>query len=293
MTDTHSTPAAGDRAPGALLAHTLRGDIPIEFSTSGAVSDGDRHAMVDVFDKLLAPVDEPVRHIRVRMEHADDRNKVRGTTIRAVLDLRGGSIRSSVSEATTHDAVMALDAKLRAQLRHRIERQQSLSQRGNAVDGSWRHGTIPAERPGYFPRAAEDREIIRHKSVAPGLCSIEEALFDLTMMDYDFYLYVDETTGRAALVFRSDATAPSAAGVPDDAAFHVRFVGGPVEGHVAPQGVALEAQPAPELSQVEARERLDAGHEPFVFFLDTAVQRGHVLYRRYDGHYGLLVPQDE
>jgi hypothetical protein len=27
------------------------------------------------------------------------------------------------------------------------------------------------------------------------------------------------------------------------------------------------------------------------FFLDTTTNRGAVLYRRYDGHYGLLSPQ--
>jgi hypothetical protein len=27
-----------------------------------------------------------------------------------------------------------------------------------------------------------------------------------------------------------------------------------------------------------------------VFFIDAASQRDHVIYRRYDGHYGLIVP---
>ena len=50
---------------------------------------------------------------------------------------------------------------------------------------------------------------------------------------------------------------------------------------------------APVLRLDEAEERLDVGHEPFVFFVDAASGRGHVLYRRYDGHYGLIVPIDE
>jgi hypothetical protein len=29
---------------------------------------------------------------------------------------------------------------------------------------------------------------------------------------------------------------------------------------------------------------------PFVFFRDPTTGRGSVLYHRYDGHYGLLVP---
>jgi hypothetical protein len=42
-----------------------------------------------------------------------------------------------------------------------------------------------------------------------------------------------------------------------------------------------------------ARELLDEGDLPFVFFVDPLTRRGRVLYRRYDGHYGLIVPSDQ
>jgi hypothetical protein len=35
---------------------------------------------------------------------------------------------------------------------------------------------------------------------------------------------------------------------------------------------------------------LDLGDEPFVFFLDEQTGDGSVVYRRYDGHYGLITP---
>ena len=41
------------------------------------------------------------------------------------------------------------------------------------------------------------------------------------------------------------------------------------------------------LSESEARERLDVGHEPFVFFVSDR-GRGNVMYVRNDGHYGLI-----
>jgi hypothetical protein len=38
--------------------------------------------------------------------------------------------------------------------------------------------------------------------------------------------------------------------------------------------------------------RLEAlGHE-FLFFVDTDTSRGSLIYHRYDGHYGLIVPVD-
>jgi hypothetical protein len=48
--------------------------------------------------------------------------------------------------------------------------------------------------------------------------------------------------------------------------------------------------PAPRLSVREAAERLDAAGPPFTFFTDADTGRGCVVYHRYDGHYGLLVP---
>ena len=40
----------------------------------------------------------------------------------------------------------------------------------------------------------------------------------------------------------------------------------------------------------EAVERLDVDVEPFVFFVEPESGRGNVVYRRYDGHYGLITP---
>jgi hypothetical protein len=54
-----------------------------------------------------------------------------------------------------------------------------------------------------------------------------------------------------------------------------------------------DARDVPTVSLDTARESLDVGHEPFVFFVDATTGRGHVLYRRYDGHYGVIVPIDE
>jgi hypothetical protein len=56
--------------------------------------------------------------------------------------------------------------------------------------------------------------------------------------------------------------------------------------------VAVDDRPAPALTLVAARERLDVGPEPWVFFEDADTGRGHLLYRRYDGHYGLVTPTD-
>jgi sigma 54 modulation/S30EA-like ribosomal protein len=42
----------------------------------------------------------------------------------------------------------------------------------------------------------------------------------------------------------------------------------------------------------QAVERLDATELPYRFFRDAGTHRGAVLYRRYDGHYGLITPAE-
>ena len=59
-----------------------------------------------------------------------------------------------------------------------------------------------------------------------------------------------------------------------------------------PPAMTQTRQPAPRLAVSGAIERLEAlGHE-FLFFVDTDTRRGSLIYHRYDGHYGLVVPAD-
>jgi hypothetical protein len=54
--------------------------------------------------------------------------------------------------------------------------------------------------------------------------------------------------------------------------------------------MTLSPHPAPTMTVAEARQRLEAMDLSFVFFADAETGRGCVLYRRYDGDYGLITP---
>lgn len=54
----------------------------------------------------------------------------------------------------------------------------------------------------------------------------------------------------------------------------------------------ISEQGPPELTVAEAMERLAADRETFVFFVNALTGRGNVIYRRYDGHYGLVTPAE-
>jgi hypothetical protein len=56
------------------------------------------------------------------------------------------------------------------------------------------------------------------------------------------------------------------------------------------ESLAVDTTPAAELSDEEAQRRLDISEAPFIFFRSSVTGRGAALYRRYDGHYGLVEP---
>jgi hypothetical protein len=127
--------------------------------------------------------------------------------------------------------------------------------------GEWRHGDLPTHRPDVFPRPAAERELIPHTTFAGRTLSRDEAAFDLGLLDYEFLLFTDEATGEDTVARREPGTGP------------VAFT---------------PAHDAPVLTRADAVARLDVTDEPFVFFVETPGGRGQAVYRRYDGHYGLV-----
>jgi hypothetical protein len=147
-------------------------------------------------------------------------------------------------------------------------------------DESWHHGDPATRRETYFPRPAGDRALVRRKTFALRPESLEDALFDLEALDHDFYLFVHEDSGDESVVYRRDegfgviqrTATPDAVG----------RVGIPLEVGVLPPTLDLDG----------ALALLEASDAPFVFFVEASRGRGCVVYRRYDGHYGLITPAD-
>ena len=144
---------------------------------------------------------------------------------------------------------------------------------------------MPAWRPRYFDRPAEERQLVRHKTVAAVDSTLEEALFDMEMADYDFYLFRDLASGADCLIeagpdgsYRLTCVDPGGGGIGVAAE----------AGQPAPPGLVVSRRPTPQLSLDQAVERLDSAGEDRVFFANSDSGRGTVVYRRYDGHYGLI-----
>ncbi|MFF5258164.1 sigma 54 modulation/S30EA ribosomal C-terminal domain-containing protein [Actinomadura viridis] len=226
----------------------------------------------------LAP--EPVLFARVRLEVSPDPAVARRATCQVNADVNGRLVRVQVAAAGLRESIDLAHDRLRGRL-ERIGRNWEAVRGARPKPGpnEWRHGAEPAHRPDYYPRPAAEREIVRHKAYALERQSVDEAVFDMDMMDYDFSLFTDVATGQDSVVYRSgDGYRLAQAEPPAERADPVAVP------------LTVSPQPAARLDEAEAIERLEMSGQPFVFFVDRATGRGRVLYHRYDGHYGLIVP---
>jgi ribosome-associated translation inhibitor RaiA len=230
---------------------------------------------------LVRYVNEPVLHARVRLTRSHDPAQDRPVIAQGNLDFNGRVVRAQVAAATAHEAVELLEDRLRRRL-DRMARDWEARRGGRPVSAphEWRHISEPAHRPDYFPRPESERQVVRHKTFAPAKVTPDEAAFDMDLLDYDFYLFTEADTGQDCVIYRAGSTGYRLAQLDPD----------PARTFVTAVPLTVSERPAPVLTVAEARKQLDATGLSFLFFAEPTSGRGRVLYRRYDGHYGLVRP---
>ena len=236
----------------------------------GAVPDQAVDLATAKLDRLADHVGRPIRYTRVKLVAAPNPAVPEPARAEAVVELDGLTVRATADASSFADAVDLVIERLDARIRSSRDRRRHDPAGLPAPPGSWRHGNLARPETAYFDRPREEREVVRHKSFAGARLTPDEAAWDMAMLDYDFFLYVDAATGEDTLLEAGD----------DEPVAH-GLDGGDDE------------PPAPELAVSEAIDRLNATGDPRVFFRNRASGRGNVLYRRYDGHYGLITPPAE
>lgn len=255
---------------------SVRGDIPAD------TAEYARDRLVQVISRL----GDPVLFAEVELDLAPDPARERPALVEATVDVNGHPVRAHVAAGELIEAVDLMSDRLARRLeRHeaRLHRQgKELRRTGEPGENEWRHGDLPTQRPEYFPRPYDERELVRTKTFAPAPMTLEEAAFDLDRLGHDFYLFREMSTGSDAVIFfereNGDLGLQQPEGTTGDPTAAATL---PVNRHA----------PAPTLTEREAIERLESGNEPFVFYVDSASGRGQVLYRRYDGHWGMITSQ--
>jgi ribosome-associated translation inhibitor RaiA len=269
MADTSSIATADIRV-------TIGGNIPAE--VAGPITEDARRRVAAVLDHLR----QPVLSARVRVTRHEDPAATNPFVAQVNVDLNGHLLRVQVAAPTPGEALTQLEEKLR----HAAERaaarwKDRTGRKSSPAPHEWRHIFEPAQRPSYYPRPAEERRVVRHKTFGVAVSTADEAAFDMDALDYDFYLFTELGSGEDSLLARDgDGGYRLAQLVPQP--------GKVVRGAIT---LSISDQPAPVLTEAEAVRRLNLSGEPYLFFRQPDGHgRGRVLYRRYDGHYGLIAP---
>lgn len=261
---------------------TQTAEFPVQVHRRGQVSDQESDYVRERVLAALRHASEPVLFARARLTRLADPALERPAVAQANVDLSGRQIRCQVAHATMTEAVDALHDRLVTQLQRAARHWEAI--RGSQPveePGEWRRARRPTQRPEYFPRPAEERRTLRHKTFTPSGATVEEAAFDMDLLDYDFHLFTELGSGQVSVLYRVEEGYRLAQVEPAPELV--------AQGSVP---VTVSPLPPPELTEEQAVERLEQTQWPFVFFRDAASGRGRLLYHRYDGDYGLITPSD-
>jgi ribosome-associated translation inhibitor RaiA len=253
--------------------------VRVEVVDRGSNDPGAARYATKRIGPVIEQIADPVLFARVKLTHASDPARPRPDLAEVMVDIDGDIVRAQVAADGMRGAIDLLADRMRDQLQHRAERRRAeRTQGGEAEPGSWRRGARPTERPPYFDRPVEEREVVSHKSFALDEITPDEAAFDMEQLDLDFYVFRDVYSGSDALLERLT-----------DGGYRISTVR-PMPSDAGPLAIRLEvgAQHPVESSVDDAVSVLDLSGAPHHFFVDRETQRGAVVYRRYDGHYGLI-----
>jgi ribosomal subunit interface protein len=253
--------------------------INIEVTARGDVSERARAQAREKLGDLERFVKGPILGARVVLIQEPNPRISMPARAEAEVDLQGRFVRARAAAPSMEAAVDEVAERLQRHLHRYVERlitrQREPAELGA---GEWSHRSWSPPQGPTFVRPAEEREIIRSKSFAFGPMSVDEAADALEDLDHDFFLFRDAETDADAVVYWCDdgllaLIEPRWVKSADDR--------GPVrEENRFSEAIDLDTAVA-EMSAV--------GHR-FMLFENRATGRGNVIYRRYDGHYGLIEP---
>ncbi len=256
------------------------GTLEVQTQTHGKVHASEVGDAVRRVNSLLRMASEPVLSARVRLTMHADPAVQRPAIVQINVDLNGRLVRVQSADATMRAAIDHACDRLRIRLER--ARRNWAGVRGSLPlpePGEWRHDSLAALQLPYFPRPRSERTVMRHKSYTPAHETPGEAAAEAGVLDYDFHLFTEKSTGEDSVIYRT----------PDGFRLALAHRRTGRLGEVDP-AISVSQVPAARLTVTEAEDRLEAFRQPFLFFVNSQTGRGNLIYHRYDGHYGLIEP---
>lgn len=230
--------------------------------------------------RAVADGSVPVRSARVRLTRHWHPAAPLPVVAQANVDVNGWFARVQVQGPSAEQAVDRLQARLRQRLSRIAQHWDAQWGRAQAVrPEQWERDAASPDRPVPLLRPPRERRIIRHKACILAVCTVDEAALDMNLLDYDFHLFTEAGSRQNSVLYRSGSTGYRLAQIAPRGDNRLRSYRLPL---------TISRKPA-VLSGIQlAVSQLNSTTRPFLFFLDVDTRRSSVLYRRVDGHYGLI-----
>ena len=248
---------------------------PLQITTTGPVSEADIDEVTSEIEPLLARVDR-LSGAHLRLTHVTYPAAEQPAVAEVIIDVAGHVVRARAAAANMAAAARLLQTTLADKLRRASRALGTGHPVPPVTGGEQPHHVVARLGSG---RGAE-AHVVRHRPVRLARETAREAVLDMELGDYEFFLFVDALTGADCLLERRG---------PDT--FQLFSAGA---ASCSEPGPGVSVLPAdlrpPRIELAEAARRLTDSEAEHLFFVDAATGRGSVLYRRYPGHYALISP---
>ncbi len=254
-------------------------DIVVTRSGTGIGGRDVAHARKSVA-RAAAHTHEPLLSARVQLIHYRKAGLRDPYLAHANLDVNGRVVHAHFAATSMGAAIDGLSDRIRGQVQ-RLARFRDHRPAGpptparspglQATTGE-RHGAGPARPP----------RVVRHSAYELPRATVDEAAWDMDLMDYDFHLFVEASSGQDSVIYHGGPTGYRIAQVAPKPGWQARAV----------LPVTASTKPAARMTLPDALDHLEATGRPFLFYA-VASGRGRLVYRRHDGDYGLIVPPDQ
>jgi len=263
-----------------MITMAIEDTTTFEESTRGEIPKSALVHCREKLDRIGSHCREPITHVEIRLTDDPNHPGSAQTTAEASMTTTRGPIRAHAQAETVNEAIDLMIQRMKRRLdRHesRLHRIGTRRHDGVASVGSWKHGDV-ADAPRHpQPRSGgEPMTVVRNKSFASEPMTVDDAAYQLEILDHNFYLFHESSSDTTALLSRAE-NGRYALNIAEEAAIENLPVG------------YVDRMPGPVVLDLDGAQRvLETTSEPFVFFADTHQQPGQVLYRRHDGNLGIV-----
>lgn len=256
----------------------------MQVHTSGDVPGTDLDYARAKVSAALRHAHDPVLFVRAKLALLRDPAVAHPALVQVNVNLNGRLVRVQAAARTLREATDAAQSRLRLRLDRAAGNWEAIrGRRPVPHPHEWRHESVRERPPMSLDLAPEQRKVVRRKTYGLRRMTVDEAAFDMGLLGYRFHLFTEKGTGSDSVLYLVD----------DDPAYRLSQLA-PEPNRVVPGSdwVSVSMQRPPLLRTEQAVQRLGRTGLPFVFFQDATTRRGCVLYRRYDGNYGLITPAE-